>query len=581
MNNFLPGLVLILGGAAAVALPARLRPVLMIAAFGLVAGQLVLVLDLGSTWEMRWLGFDLVPLRVDALSLAFGSVFAIIGTLGAFYALHLRARGQQAAVLFYGGGSLGVVFAGDLLTLFVFWEVMAVASAYLIMQGGQGRSAAAGMRYLFVHVTGGAVLLTGILWHVAGTDSLLFEGFDGGAAAWLILIGFAVNAAIPPVHAWLTDAYPEAGAAAMVFLSAFTTKTAVYVLLRGFAGWDILIFFGAVMALYGVIYAVLENDIRRLLAYHIISQVGFMVTAAGIGTSFAIEAATAHAFAHVLYKGLMIMATGAVMTTTGTTKMTELGGLAPRMRVLFSLYMVGAFSISAVPFFAGFVSKSLVIEAASDNGSSLAVLSLYVASVGTFLHTGLKLPYFTWFGAKRATPVTLIRKVPVGMYVGMSGAAVLCVAIGLFPQAFYDFMNFTGSYAVYKPAKVIHALELLVFTGLGFWLILGALKPKDKVSTDTDWLYRNAGKPIRVLVQQPLERALSVVEGAATALADSMGRLVTTPDAVWSGLLSTTGYARRHGLGATLGLVGRPPLGVAIAVMLVTFVTLTLFAIMN
>ena len=553
MNSFLPGLVLILGGAAIVVLPGRLRNVLLIAAFGLVVAQLLLVLDMDSTWETRWLGFDLVPLRVDALALAFGSVFGIAGVLGGVYALHLRARGQQAAVLFHAGGALGVVFAGDLLTLFVFWEIMAVAAAYLIMQGGRGQSPAAGMRYLFVHVAGGAVLLTGILWHVAGTGSLIFEGFDGGAAAWLILIGFAVNAAIPPVHAWLTDAYPEASAAGMVFLSALTTKTAVYVLLRGFAGWDILIIFGAAMALYGVVYAVLENDIRRLLAYHIISQVGFMVTAAGIGTQGAIEAATAHAFAHVLYKGLMVMAVGAVMTATGTTKMTELGGLVRRMRGVFVLYMVGAVSISAVPLFAGFVSKSLVIDAASHNGNSIAVIMLSVASAGTFLHTGLKLPYFTWFGAKRATPVTIVNKVPVGMYVGMSGAAALCVVIGLFPQTFYDFLNFTGSYAVYKPAKIIHTLELLVFTGLGFWLMLGALKPKDRVSTDTDWLYRRAGRPVRIFVQEPLEALLSGAEratGWVSARAIALG----------------TG---QEGLGASLS-GSRLPLGVAIASIVIT-----------
>ena len=235
--------------------------------------------------------------------------------------------------MFCGSGALGVVIAGDLLTLVVFWEVMALGSAFLISRGGRPASMAAAMRYLFVHIVGGAILIAGVLWHFADTSSLLFGGFDGGAAAWLILIAFAVNAAIPPVHAWLADAYPEARASGAVFLSAFTTKTAVYVLLRGFAGWDILIIFGTVMALYGVIYAVLENDIRRLLAYHIISQVGFMVAAAGIGTQQAIEGATAHAFAQVLYKGLMIMATGAVLTAAGTSKMTELGGLAPRMKM--------------------------------------------------------------------------------------------------------------------------------------------------------------------------------------------------------------------------------------------------------
>ena len=576
MGSFLPALILVLGGAAALALPARVRPMLMVAAFGLTVLQLVIFLELNTTWEAQWLGFALVPLRVDALSLAFGSVFAIIGVLGSIHALHMRDRGQQAAALFYGSGALGVVFAGDLLTLVVFWEVMAVASAYLIIQGGRPASRAAAVRYLFVHVVGGAILLAGVLWHFAGTSSLLFEGFEGGGAAWLILIGFAVNAAIPPVHAWLSDAYPEASASGAVFLSAFTTKTAVYVLLRGFAGWEILIIFGTAMALYGVVYAVLENDIRRLLAYHIISQVGFMVTAAGIGTHAAIEGATAHAFAHVLYKGLMIMATGAVMTATGTTKMTELGGLAHRMKAVFTLYMVGAFSISAVPLFAGFVSKSLVTEAAHYGGHDVAAFLLYVASVGTFLHTGLKLPYFTWLGSKRTTPVALIAKVPAGMYVGMAGAAALCIGIGLFPQTFYDFVNFTGHYEPYNSNDVIQMVELLVFTGLGFWLMLAALKPKPTVSLDTDWPYRHAARPVRAMVQEPLERIFSAAERAKDAVVAWTTLAASSPEAALKRLPLRDGVQ-----GAALVALSRPSLAVAIGALLLTFGVLIVVVVLR
>ena len=573
MSSFLPAFILMLGGAAVLALPARVRPALMVAAFGIVALQLLVFLDPDAAWKTQWLGFGLMPLRVDSLSLAFGSVFAVIGVLGSVYALHVRDRGQQAAALFYGSGALGVVFAGDLLTLVVFWEVMAVAAACLIIQGGRPASRAAAMRYLFVHVVGGAVLLAGVLWHFADTRSLLFEGFEGGAAAWLILLGFAVNAAIPPVHAWLTDAYPEASASGAVFLSAFTTKTAVYVLLRGFAGWEILIILGTVMALYGVVYAVLENDIRRLLAYHIISQVGFMVTAAGIGAH---EAATAHAVAHVLYKGLMIMAAGAVMTATGTTKMTELGGLAPRMKAVFALYMVGAFSISAVPLFAGFVSKSLVTEAAHYNGYDVAAFLLYVAAVGTFLHTGLKLPWFTWLGAKRATPVGIIAGVPAGMYAGMAGAAALCIAIGLFPQTFYDFLNFTGQYNPYTLNDVIQTVELLVFTGLGFWLMLAALKPTPTVTLDTDWAYRHAAKPVRALMQEPLERVFFTAEQAKDSVVAWTTLAASSPETALHRLPLGGGVRR-----AALAALSRPPLAAAIGALLLTFGVLIVVVVLR
>ena len=576
MSSFLPAFILMLGGAAVLALPARARPALMVAAFGFTMLHLMVFLDLDATWKSQWLGFDLMPLRVDALSLAFGSVFAVLGVLGSVYALHMRDRGQQAAALFYGSGALGVVFAGDLLTLVVFWEVMAIAAACLIIQGGRPASRAAAMRYLFVHIVGGAVLLAGVLWHVADTHSLLFEGFEGGAAAWLILIGFAVNAAIPPVHAWLTDAYPEASASGAVFLSAFTTKTAVYVLLRGFAGWEILIVLGTVMALYGVVYAVLENDIRRLLAYHIISQVGFMVTAAGIGTHGAIEGATAHAVAHVLYKGLMIMAAGAVMAATGTTKMTELGGLAPRMKAVFTLYMVGAFSISAVPLFAGFVSKQLVTGAAHYDGYDVAAFLLYVATVGTFLHTGLKLPYFTWLGARRATPVAIIARVPAGMYAGMAGAAALCIAIGLFPQTFYDFLNFTGHYSPYTLNDVIQTMELLVFTGLGFWLMRAAVGPKPTVTLDTDWTYRHAAKPVRALVQEPLERVFFTAEQAVDAVVAWTTLAASSPETALHRLPLGDGMRR-----AALVALSRPPLAAAIGALLLTFGVLIVVVVLR
>ena len=573
MSSFLPGLVLALGGAAMLVLPARVRPVMMVAIFGLASLQMVVFLELNTTWETRWLGFDLVPLRVDALSLAFGSVFAIVGLLGSIYGLHMRDRHQQIAILFLGSGALGIVFAGDLLTLVVFWEVIAVASSYLINRGGRPNSRPAAMRYLFVHVVGGAILLAGVMWHFADTGSLLFEGFGGGGAAWLILTGFAVNAAIPPLHGWLKDAYPEASAAGGVFLSAFTTKSAVYVLLRGFAGWEILVILGTAMAVYGVIYAVLENDIRRLLAYHIISQVGFMVAAAGIGTQAAIEGATAHAFAHVLYKGLMFMATGAVLAATGTTKMTELGGLAPRMKVVFTLYMVGAFSISALPLLAGYVSKSLITDAAVAGGYSLAAFLLYLASVGTFLHTGLKLPYFTWFGAKGKTPVAHLARVPAGMYIGMGAAAALCIVIGLLPQPFYDFLNFTGSYSVYKSAKIVHTMELLVFTGLGFWLLLDVLKPKDKESLDTDWFYRNAARPVRALVQEPLERIFYAADRAKDAVVGWTTLAAAAPETALQRLPLPDGIRR--------AALASPPLAAAIGALLLTFGALIVVVVLR
>ena len=285
-----------------------------------------------------------------------------------------------------------------------------------------------------------------------------------------------------------------------MFLSAYTTKAAVYALARGFPGTQLLIYLGIIMALYGVVYAVLENDTRRLLAYHIVSQVGYMVAAVGIGTELAISGATAHAFAHILYKGLLLMGTGAVLHATGRSKMSELGGIARRMRGVLALYMVGAVSISSVPLFSGFVSKELVVEAAYRSDLVWLVLLLKIASVGTFLHTGLKLPHGAFIGREGVGPATndghriTVGPVPRSMYVAMGIGAIANTVIGLYPSILYDLLPYAVDYTPYSFAKVVEKSQILLFTALAFWLLLDRLHAKAKVSLDTDWLYR--GLPV-------------------------------------------------------------------------------------
>ncbi len=512
MTSLPPAVVFILGAVLLPLLPRRFRSAGYLL-FPLIAFIILLRLDVGTNLTLSFLDQELVPLRVDRLSLAFGYVFVIIAFLGGVYGFHLKTSLEQAAALLYAGSSLGVIFAGDLLTLFVFWEIMAVSSVCLIWARGTQQSSRAGMRYLIVHLFGGSVLLAGILLHLVQTGSILFGHFGGGVASYLILIGFALNAAVPPLHAWLADAYPEGTVTGSVFLSAFTTKAAVYALARGFAGFEPLIWAGTIMAIYGVVFAVLENDIRRLLAYHIISQVGYMVAAVGIGTEMAINGATAHAFAHILYKALLFMGAGTVLYATGKSKLTELGGLARAMPLTLALYMVGAFSISGFPLFSGFVSKSMVVYAAESSHMGAVVLLLSLASVGTFLHTGLKLPYFTWFGTDRSLkPVSI----PLGMYLGMGLTAGLCVAIGVYPALLYNILPFTVSYQPYTAPHVIETMQLLVFTGIGFWMLVGKLGGEATISLDTDWFYRRPAGLIYSIFVVSLSRFFAAVESIMT-----------------------------------------------------------------
>ena len=500
-----PGLLLIFGAWALPLLKGRLKRAAMLILPG-AALAICLALTPGTYGVVSFLGQEVIFGRVDRLSVVFSYVFSLMAFLGMVYALHVEDDSEHVAALTYAGGALGVTFAGDFLSLYVFWELMAISSVLLVWQRREASAVAAGFRYLLVHVFGGLILLAGILIHWSQTGSLAFGdmGASYGGLAWtLILVSFLLNAAVPPLGAWLPDAYPEATVTGAVFMTAFTTKSAVYVLIRGYAGTELLVWLGAAMAVYGVVYAVLENDARRLLAYHIVSQVGYMVCGVGIGTALAINGATAHAFAHILYKALLFMGAGAVLQMTGSRKLSEMGGLYKTMPVTLGLYMVGAFAISAVPLFSGFVSKSMVISAAGEAHLGLAFLMLTLASAGTFLHTGLKLPYYMFFGEDSGLRG---QEPPRNMLVAMGLAAVACVVIGVFPGLLYQLLPNAIEYVPYTLQHVTSTLGMLGFTALGFFLLLRHLDPELTISIDTDWFYRRGAARFVNLVEGPLAR---------------------------------------------------------------------------
>jgi len=361
-----PSLMLLVGALLLPLVPARLKKGYLLLIPLLVFAR-IWTMSRGTFGMVHFLDWTLTFGRVDALSNVFGYIMGLMCVIATLYGLHVREDAQHMVSWAYVAGSLGAIYAGDLLTLFLFWELMALSSVFLVWFRRRPESQAAGYRYLLVHMAGGVCLLAGILLHSKATGGdFTFRAFDvtnPTPGAWLVMIGFVVNAAVPPLHAWLPDAYGEATFNGSVFMCAFTTKTAVYALCRGFAGMEILVPLGVAMALYGVVYAVLENDCRRLLAYHIISQVGYMVAAVGLGTAMAINGACAHAFAHILYKGLLFMGCGTVLHMTGESKFTQLGGLWKKMPWTFVFTLIGGLSISAFPLFSGFVSKSMIVSA--------------------------------------------------------------------------------------------------------------------------------------------------------------------------------------------------------------------------
>ena len=507
-----PGLLLIVGAWSLPFLNGRVKRLVMLL---LPAAALVVCLRMtpGIFGKVNFLGQSLVFGQVDQLSLIFSYVFSIMAFLGMVYALHLEDDVQHMAALTYAGGALGITFAGDFISLSLFWELIAISSVILVWRRRRPTAVAAGFRYLLVHVFGGLLLLAGTVLHWAQTGSLAFGNMESisGSMAWnLILIAFLLNAAVPPLGAWLPDAYPEATVTGAVFMTAFTTKSAVYVLIRGFAGTDLLVWLGAAMAIYGVVYAVLENDARRLLAYHIISQVGYMVCGIGIGTTLALNGAVAHAFSHILYKALLFMGAGAVLEVTGLRKLSDMGGLYRTMPITFGLYMVGAFAISAVPLFSGFVSKSMVVSAAGESHLAWIFLILTLASAGTFLHTGLKLPYYMFFSKDSGV---CGQEPPRNMLVAMAMAAAACVLIGVFPNILYRLLPNPVDYFPYTLQHVTATIGMLSFTALGFFMLLKHLDPESKISLDTDWFYRRSISACVTLIQGSLVRLESVFVG--------------------------------------------------------------------
>ena len=514
----IPGVLLIVGAALLVLFPEKVRPALFLV-FPVAAIAVILSRPEGYTVTGALLHYDLVLMQTDALSNLFGFVFAGGALIAGIYAFHMRELGQQICALAYAGGALGVVYAGDLLTLIIYWEIMAVASTWLIWAKRTPETDGAGMRYLIYHVLGGGLLFAGILWHSVTTGSIAVESIpvEFNPANMLMLLGVAVNAAIIPLHTWLSDAYPKATMTGTIFMSIFTTKTAVYVLIRMFPGWDLLVFFGAAMALYGIYYAVICKDMREILSYHIISQVGYMVCAIGVGTDLALNGAAAHAYNNILYKSLMFMAVTAVMYSAGTSKMFHLGGLYKKMPWVLGLYVVGGLSISGIPLFAGFVSKGMVIDAAGYGGYETIILVLLVASVGTWLSVGLKLPYFTWFD--KSDYEGELKPVPVNMYIAMGVLAFACIFYGIFPNTLYAWLPHAMDYEPYTVYHVVEITQIALLTFVVFWWLRKKLAPELTTVLDLDWFYRKAAPATRLVFVEKVDAFYDHVENGILATA--------------------------------------------------------------
>ncbi|MCW8092764.1 Na(+)/H(+) antiporter subunit D [Alteromonas sp. ASW11-130] len=455
--------------------------------------------------QITFMEFELELMRIDRLSLMFGYLFHIAAFIALLFCLHVKDLLQQTSGLVYAGSALGACFAGDLITLFLFWEMLALTSVWLIWARRTPEASSAGLRYLIYQVLSGVLLLAGTALHYHQTQSLAFDyiGLDG-LASWLLFFAFGIKCAFPFLHTWLTDAYPEATPTGTVFLSAFTTKMAVFALARCFPGTELLVYIGAAMTCFPIFYAVIENDLRRVLAYSLINQLGFMVCGIGIGTALALNGAVAHAFNDVIFKGLLFMTMGAVLHRVGHVNGSDLGGLYKTMPKTTWFCIIGAASISAFPLFSGFVSKSMVMAAMIEAGHEYLWLMLLFASAGVFHHAGIKIPFFAFFAHDSGLRP---KEAPANMLAAMFIAAVLCIVIGSYPDILYSLLPWEHDYMPYDITHTLTQLQLLFFSALAFvWLNKQGLYPPElrSVNLDVDWFYRKALPSVSVGIMTKL-----------------------------------------------------------------------------
>ena len=525
--NVIPGSILIIGALLVPLLRGRIQAGYMLALPVLSLWSL-LGWPYGEYGQIAFFDYNLTTIRIDKLSLVFGIIFHIAAFLSVLYALHVRDNVQHVAGIIYAGSAISAVFAGDLISLFVYWELTAVSSAFLIWARRTERSYQAGMRYLIIQVTSGLFLLAGIIFHFQESGQIAFNFLGmSDLGTKLIFVAFGIKCAFPLLHNWLQDTYPEATVTGTVFLSAFTTKLAVYALARGFPGIEMLIWIGAIMAAFPIFYAVIENDLRRVLSYSLNNQLGFMVVGIGIGTPIALNGTVAHAFAHIIYKALLFMSMGAVLFRTGTIKGSELGGLYKSMPTTTFFCIVGAASISAFPLFSGFISKSLIMTAAVEESHILTWLVLLFASAGVFHHSGIKIPFFAFFAHDSGIRC---KEAPFNMLLAMGLATFLCIGIGIFPRPLYNLLPFPVEYEPYTTTHVITQLQLLLFSALAFAVLkrTGLYPAELKLTNlDSDWFYRRLPGILWNMICVPVVRKID--QGQALVSGRISGMTINIP----------------------------------------------------
>ncbi|GAA5263348.1 Na(+)/H(+) antiporter subunit D [Methanocalculus sp. MC3] len=490
-----PFLIYIIGAALLPLLPKRVRHEWML--FVTIAGLAAISLqEYGMVVPVLQLlpGIELSLLSVDGLSRVVGYIFAGISVLAVIYSSQEERISHQMALLVQVASGMGIVYAGDFITLFIFWELLALSSLALIWHGYEG-SQGAGYRYALMHILGGVFLLAAIAVQFAETGSLQIGLAAPGTAAFLFIIGIGMNAAIIPLHAWLPESYSKASIVGSVILCIFTTKAAVYLLARTLPGSEAVMYLGAIMVVYGLVFAILQDDMRMLLSYHVISQVGYMVAAVGIGTTLALNGGIAHLFNHILYKALLFMVVGAIIYQTGRHRLSELGGLGKQMPITFYVSLIASAAIAGVPGFNGYVSKEMIVGAAAESGLLTLELLLLIGSIGTFL-SFVKLNYYAFIREKLDL---ITRDPPVPMLIAMVMTASACVIYGVYPWILFSILPYPVTHDIFSISHILEMILIFAAVLLNLWIVRSMIQKPTYIPPDMMDLYRAGGRGVLYL----------------------------------------------------------------------------------
>ena len=430
-----------------------------------------------------------IALEVDALSLFFGLLVATAVLVSCIYSIQYMShdhnvREYYTLFLMLSGGVMGLVLSGDIFNMFIMVEILTFAAVALTAFRNTAKGALeAAFKYLVVGSMGSTCILVGTIMLYAQVHTLdfaqlsaLIPGNLNNATKLsfaLLFIGFGTKAFIVPFHPLAADAHGAAPASISVLISGVLTKSGIYGIIRlcyflfqsmGLGTVQfMLVFFGCMSMFICVTMALAQHDFKRLLAFHSISQIGYVLTAVGLCTALGISAGLYHAMNHTLFKGLLFLAAGAVLHQTGTTDLDRLGGLSRKMPWTTVLFLIGAFSISGIPPFNGFASKWMIYQATYEKavesgniGFLLVTIIALITSVLT-LASFVKVSQSVFFG-QLPKEYENVKEVSFGMRFAMCIFALLCVLTGLFPDVVTKYLTEPAANAVFNVTGYINSM---------------------------------------------------------------------------------------------------------------------------